>query len=164
MSAPEEGVYFDLNANGQPVFTGWPIGKGNAFLVRDLNQNGQIDSGAELFGDATLLKNGERAPNGFVALRELDADGDGYITAKDPAYAELRLWIDENHDGYTDPGELHTLAEFHIESLNLSYLEQNNTDVNGNQLREKSTFSLLVDNTLKVFSMIDVWFRTLTSF
>jgi len=31
----------------------------------------------------TALKSGVRAVNGFVALRELDADGDGKITAAD---------------------------------------------------------------------------------
>ena len=33
------------------------------------NGNGQIDNGTELFGNNTLLSNGEKAKNGFEALR-----------------------------------------------------------------------------------------------
>jgi hypothetical protein len=36
------------------------------------NNNGLIDSGAELFGDATQLASGQRASDGFAALADLD--------------------------------------------------------------------------------------------
>ncbi len=49
------GVHFDHNGSGFKVKTGW-AGSEEGILVRDLNGNGQIDSGKELFGNATLLK------------------------------------------------------------------------------------------------------------
>ncbi len=36
------------------------------------NNNGLIDSGAELFGDATQLASGQRASDGFAALADLE--------------------------------------------------------------------------------------------
>jgi hypothetical protein len=44
-----DGVQFDLLATGNRIPTGW-VGEKDGLLVRDINQNGLIDSGAELFG------------------------------------------------------------------------------------------------------------------
>src|SRR5262249_3605952 len=57
------GVHFDLRADGTPVNTGW-VGAGDGLLVRDVNGNGSVDDGTELFGQATVLPDGSRAPNG----------------------------------------------------------------------------------------------------
>ena len=45
-----DGVYFDHDGNGFAEKSGW-VSKDDAILVRDLNNNGQIDDGSELFGD-----------------------------------------------------------------------------------------------------------------
>ena len=75
----------------------------DGILVRDINGNGLIDSGRELFGDETLLANGQKAAHGFAALRELDTGSaatpggavvganDGIFDAKDAQYANLRI-------------------------------------------------------------------------
>ena len=86
-------IYFDHDADGVLTKTGW-VGKDDALLVWDRNANGRIDTGAELFGDFTALPNGALAPNGFAALAALDANSDGMLDARDPAFAELRLWCD----------------------------------------------------------------------
>ena len=46
------GVYFDLTGDGDIKHVQW-VAKGtdDGFLALDLNYNGIIDSGAELFGD-----------------------------------------------------------------------------------------------------------------
>jgi hypothetical protein len=62
------------------------------WLALDRNGNGRIDGAAELFGSDTVLADGTHAPNGFIALAELDANGDGLIDASDPAFASLQLW------------------------------------------------------------------------
>ncbi|MBZ0255240.1 hypothetical protein K8I31_04215, partial [bacterium] len=84
----KDGAYFDHDANGFAEQTGW-VGGGDGLLVRDLDGNGRIDTGRELFGDQTLLGNGSRASNGFDALAELDANHDGKIDATDAAWAGL---------------------------------------------------------------------------
>jgi hypothetical protein len=93
-------VYFDFDGDGVLTKTGW-AGANDALLVWDRNGNGRIDTGAELFGDFTVLPNGTLAPNGFAALAVLDANGDGVIDASDPAFAELKLWRDTSQDGKT---------------------------------------------------------------
>lgn len=53
--------------------------KKDGFLCLDLNGNGTIDNGGELFGDKTLLADGTTAKNGFEALAQYDGNGDGII-------------------------------------------------------------------------------------
>lgn len=62
-----DGVYFDHDGNGFAEKSGW-ASENDGILVRDLNNNGQIDGGNELFGDQTLLSDGTKAANGFEAL------------------------------------------------------------------------------------------------
>ena len=120
--------------------TGW-AGKDDALLVWDRNANGQIDTGAELFGDFTPLPNGTLAPNGFAALAALDSNGDGILDASDPAFAELKLWRDADQNGVTGAGELISLADAGIVSLNLAHTLKNQTLANGNQLAREGSFT-----------------------
>lgn len=102
---------------------GW-VGAGEALVVRDINANGLIDSGRELFGDATVLTTGPRAgqiaANGFEALADLDSNLDGKIDASDTAFASLRLWLDTNQDGISQADEMHTFAELGVASINVT--------------------------------------------
>ncbi|MFA7061571.1 MAG: calcium-binding protein, partial [Pedobacter sp.] len=113
------GALFDHNNDGIKTATGWIKGD-DGLLVRDLNGNDTIDSGAELFGDNTLLANGAKAANGFIALRDIDSNGDGKIDANDTAFSQLKIWRDTNQDGISQADELKTLSELGIESLNTS--------------------------------------------
>ncbi len=69
----DAGVYFDHDDNGFLEKTGW-VGKDDGLLVRDINNNGKIDDGTELFGDNSVLSNGVKAFNGFEALADLDTN------------------------------------------------------------------------------------------
>jgi hypothetical protein len=89
------GVRFDIRNDGTPVQMGWTrLGAENAFLALDRNANGRIDHGAELFGNATPLRDGSRAANGFIALAEFDDNRDGVVDPSDDAWAALLLWTD----------------------------------------------------------------------
>lgn len=111
-------VLFDHNADGIKTGTQW-VNSDDGMLVRDINANGSIDSGRELFGDQTLLSNGSLAANGFSALADLDINGDGLFDANDAAYTELRVWRDLNQNGVSDEGELQSLVDAGITSINL---------------------------------------------
>lgn len=87
---------------GQPVFSAWPDAN-TAWLVNDLNGDGKITSGRELFGSFTR----GHPKNGFEALSALDADGDGFVT---PREAELELWFDRDGDRRVGEGELESVA------------------------------------------------------
>ncbi|KWT82821.1 hypothetical protein WDL1CHR_06296 [Variovorax sp. WDL1] len=53
-------ILFDHNADTIRTGTGW-IGSDDGILVRDLDANGTIDSGRELFGIDTLKSDGKNA-------------------------------------------------------------------------------------------------------
>ena len=99
-----------------------------------------IDSGPDLFGDATQLANGQRASDGFAALADLDANQDGVVNAADAAFASLRVWRDLDQDGVTDAGELLTLAALGITGLNVASTSHSQTLANGNQIADLGTY------------------------
>ncbi|MFA7403805.1 MAG: YqiA/YcfP family alpha/beta fold hydrolase, partial [Pelobacteraceae bacterium] len=114
--ATSAGVAFDHNADGIATNTGW-IKADDGLLVRDINGNGTIDTGRELFGDNTKLSSGNNAANGFAALADLDSNTDGKIDVGDAAFTELKIWRDLNQDGVSQTNELSTLADLGIQSL-----------------------------------------------
>lgn len=150
----DNGVYFDHDGNGFAEKTGW-IGKDDGILVRDLNNNGQIDNGSELFGNQTILSNGEKAANGFEALADLDSNRDGVFDGDDEAFGEIKVWQDLNQNGVVDDGELKTLNEAGITSINLNYQNQTITDNNGNEHNQTGSFTK-TDATTGIIT--DVWF------
>jgi len=119
----DAGVHFDHDGNGFAELTGW-VGSNDGLLVLDRDGNGQIDNGSELFGDQSMLANGKKAANGFLALADFDGNKDKVINAQDEIYSQLRIWKDTNSNGKADEGELLTLEEAGIASINLFYKNQ----------------------------------------
>lgn len=62
-------------------------------------------------------------------------NGDGMINASDAVFSQLRLWQDVNHNGFSEQGELHTLRNFSVTTLELDYKESKQVDQHGNQFR-----------------------------
>lgn len=79
-------IFFDHDGNGFAESSGW-VGKDDGLLVRNINGNGQIDDGTELFGNNSVLSSGEKAANGFEALKDLDSNNDGVFNNQDTAWA-----------------------------------------------------------------------------
>lgn len=112
----------------------------DAFLWLDIVPNGEVDSGVELFGNATKMPGGDSAPNGFVALwfydlPELGGNGDGEITSADAIWPSLRLWVDINHDGLSTQDEILAVDSSGILEIPLSYKSMGRRDGNGNFIR-----------------------------
>ncbi|WP_107688597.1 calcium-binding protein [Neisseria wadsworthii] len=155
--ALKNGIRFDHDKNGTAEQTGW-AGKDDGQLVRDLNKNGIIDNGGELFGNNTLMGDGKtHAKDGFEALSRYDDNGNGQIDAGDFRWKELQIWQDADADGVTDKGELKTLGAMGITSIKLGYTETGEIDASGN-LHKQSSSATWKDG--KTTDAVDVWFRT----
>ena len=154
--ALSRGIWFDHASDGFAEQTGW-VGKDDGLLVRDLDGNGLIDSGAELFGSETLLANDSKAANGFEALAELDSNLDGVVDSSDTAFTTLRIWKDTDGDGYTDEGELLSLEEAGAQSINVGYTNSATVDANGNAHKQMGSYTSAEGQTR---GATDVWFQT----
>lgn len=116
------GTDFDLWDLGRKQAMAWPSAD-DGFLVLDLNQNGVIDNGSELFGNTSRDK-----ADGFADLARLDTaafggNSDGRLTSDDAYFARLQVWQDADTDGDTDAGELRSMAAVGITSIALSAVE-----------------------------------------
>jgi hypothetical protein len=127
------GVQFDMSGKGTPIQIAWTSPEANeAFLVLDRNGNGTIDYGSELFGNFTPQPQGQ-SRNGFVALAVFDSpenggNRDGRIDSNDAVFHNLRLWIDANHNGISEPKELFTLEQRGVEAISLDYKDSRRVD------------------------------------
>lgn len=143
----ENGAFFDLDKNGFAEKTGW-ITAGEAFVVRDVNGDGTINNGGELFGDQTVKMDGRVAASGFEALREFDSNQDGFITAEDEKADTLRVWKDDG-DGVTEAGELKTFAEAGVKSISLSATEIKKADQSENIVMREANVIMANDDIHK---------------
>lgn len=103
---------FDLNGDGFATRTAWTLGGDDGFLAIDINLNGNIDDIVELFG----------GPNesGFAALSTYDTNFDGVVDQTEATAAGIVIWVDANGDAVTDAGELHTLDDYNIASIEIT--------------------------------------------
>ena len=154
LAEAEAGIHFDHDANGYAERTGW-VAPDDGLLVIDLDGNGTIDSGRELFGTETLLPNGSKAANGFEALKVLDLNRDGRLDAVDPAWQDLRLWRDLDSNGLVDSDELQPLEQSAVQELQLAYSVSQHIDEQGNHHRQLGHYQLS-DGTQR--DLVDVWF------
>jgi hypothetical protein len=142
LTSAKNGVQFDMAGNGKPVQIAWTApGADNAFLCLP-DSDGKCDDGKDLFGNFTPQPRSPN-PNGFLALAVYDqpangGNGDGIIDARDKVFSSLRLWIDANHDGISQPEELFTLPSKGVNSISLHYELSMKRDQYGNLFRYRS--------------------------
>jgi hypothetical protein len=150
---------FDSDDDLYAEATGF-AGEDDGLLARDLDGDGKITSAAELFGGGDQT--------GFSALSALDGNGDGIIDASDNGLADfdgdgdidasdtfdtLLIWQDANGNHVTDVGELKSVAEWNIASINLPAAGPAGDAqlVNGNSIDRTSSYTLS-DGTVRDIS------------
>ncbi|MCA0002309.1 MULTISPECIES: DUF5801 repeats-in-toxin domain-containing protein, partial [unclassified Mesorhizobium] len=107
------GVQFDINGDGAKDQIAWNTSN-DGMLAVDLNHDGKIDDGTELF---TPSFGGGKFASGAAALASLDGNHDGVIDHNDAAFDSLLIWKDANTNGASDAGELSHLADNGIVSI-----------------------------------------------
>jgi hypothetical protein len=84
---------------------------------------------------------GGTGAEGFAALAQYDANGDGVIDANDPIYSQLRMWVDVNGNGTVDAGELETLQQAGVASISLAAVAQTGDTEAGNTITATGSFT-----------------------
>ena len=91
----DQKFLFDLDCDGEKESISF-AGNGSGFLALDLNEDGVINDGSELFGT--------KSGNGFADLSKYDSDGNGWIDEADEIFNRLRVWTkdEEGNDELID--------------------------------------------------------------
>ena len=152
------GTQFDLFNTGSKQHLGW-VDKHDGLLAIDLNHDGQVNNGSELLGTSTKLADGSLAKDGWQALAQYDKNADGVIDAKDAVFKDLQVWVDGNGDGVSETGEVKSLADLGIQSINLHHDSAQATQ-NGNVLQGFSSYTTTDGQSHQVS---DAWLNTQAS-
>ncbi len=171
LTSVEEGVRFDLDADGIPERIAWTHpGSDDAWLALDRNGNGVIDNGRELFGNFTPAYADApepRSANGFEAL--LFTEGPGYgvsrldrrISADDAIFGRLLLWRDLNHNGLSEPDELQAASDAGLLAISTDYQTSGRRDRHGNEFRLRApSWWVDGDGRRTARPVFDVWLKT----
>jgi len=147
---------FDLAGLEASVVTDW-VSSATPWLAVDLDGNGSIDDGAELFGSMTRLPDGRRAEHGFEALAALDSDGDGRITPADERWSALVLWRDQNQDRRSQLSEIVSVERAGLVSIELGYHRQTRCTGTACEV-ERATFEFRQGLSVSRGAVVDVHF------
>jgi hypothetical protein len=101
---------FDLNSDGKTDKISF-VQPGSGFLALDLNGDGVVNNGTELFGPKT--------GNGFAELAKYDEDKNGWIDESDSVFSRLLLWSKDA----SGKDILSSLAEKNIGAIYLNNID-----------------------------------------
>ena len=143
----DKKMRFDLDSDGVAESIS-RLDSGSRFLSLDLNQDGMINNGSELFGTKT--------GNGFNELALYDGDNNHWIDENDAIFHQLNLWD-------TDPNaekSLLSLSEAGIGAIYLGAVDSHIQlkDAAGNAAGQVSATGIAVTehNTIKTVQQVDL--------
>src|SRR6185369_1707391 len=112
--AGENSAKIDLNGDGVVDKTGW-ISGGDALLVIDRNGDGTYTDASEI----SFVNDKPGAKSDLDGLSAFDTDGDGVLSSGDNEFSKFMVWKDSNGNGIADQGEVKSLSDAGIASINL---------------------------------------------
>jgi hypothetical protein len=101
---------FDIDADGHSDQIAF-VRPGSGFLALDINGDGEINDGSELFGP--------QSGNGFADLAQYDIDGNDWIDENDTIYDRLRIWSKDESGN----DELVALGQRGVGAIYLGHIE-----------------------------------------
>ena len=123
----DQTIKFDIDADGEEDEI-HQLESGSGFLALDINEDGIINDGSELFG----TKSGD----GFLDLSVYDTDKDGFIDEDDEIFDKLRIWsFDENGNPH-----LYSLKEKNVGAIGLMHSD---TQFSLNNPTDNSTLGMI---------------------
>ncbi len=149
ISLANSNAWWDIDQDGFRELSGW-VDSADGVLAIDLSDDGLVNDNGELFGTVDT--------DGFAILSQYDSNDDGLITAEDAVLGDLIIWQDADEDGFSDVGEMYSLGDFDIVSINLNATKITQTN-EGNEVTHTSTF--IVDdgvNQPEERIIQDIWF------
>lgn len=123
----DQKFFFDLDCDGNEEEIS-NLQAGSGFLALDLNDDGVINDGSELFGT--------RSGNGFADLAKHDADGNGWIDENDPIWEKLLIWT-KDEDG---KDKLYHLSDLGVGAIGLGNV---NTQFALNSQKDNETNAMI---------------------
>ena len=103
-----------------------------------------IDDGSEL----SFYLDAPAARSAMQGLASFDSNEDGLVSVLDKRFGEFKILVDTNHDGRSDAGELRTLADHGVVSINLrATASQGVNKVGRNVLLSTAVFNLANGST-----------------
>lgn len=139
----QSDAFLDFDEDGFWEQSAW-AGPDDGFLVIDLNDDGTAGGDGRItrLDELELTAWADGAQTDLDGLRlGFDSNNDGVFDAQDERFGEFRIWQDVNGDAVTDDGELKTLAEWGITSIDLTSDNQLRTEADGTLVFGETTFT-----------------------
>ena len=115
VSLEDSTAFYDIDGDGYRERMGW-VSADDGLLAYDKNGDGVISGREEL----SFVDYVPGARTDLEGLAHFDSNGDGRLDASDAEWGRFRVWRDLDQDGESDAGELQTLAEAGISSIDLA--------------------------------------------
>lgn len=144
----DQKFFFDLDCDGTEDEIS-SLHSGSGFLALDLNEDGVINDGSELFGT--------KSGNGFADLAKYDSDSNGWIDEADPIWEKLLIWT-KDEDGRD---KLYHLSDLGVGAIGLTNVSTqfalNSQKDNSNNAMIRNTGIFLYENgTVSTIQHLDL--------
>jgi hypothetical protein len=135
LTSVDAGVAFDIDGDGDRDQIAWPeAGSEVAFLALDVDRDGRITSGKEIFGSHMRPD----AKNGCNALIQAFMTSEGALSGAvhegHMLYEQLLLWVDRNHNGISERAELRRARDV-FTAIGMGFTKVGWRDEHGNRVR-----------------------------